>query len=66
MPHIFERFYQEDASRARHGVGLAIAREIVAAHGGKISVRSQLGQGTVFTVRLPLAEANVITISTRK
>lgn len=59
LQHVFDRFYQEDASRARHGagLGLAIAKEIVAAHGGKISVRSQLGQGTVFSVRLPLAQA---------
>ncbi len=61
LPHIFERFYQSDASRVRGerhgaGLGLAIAREIVAAHGGKISVRSQLGQGTAFIVRLPLAQ----------
>ena len=61
LPHVFDRFYQEDVSRAHRerrgaGLGLAIAREIVAAHGGRISVRSQVGQGTVFTVRLPLAQ----------
>lgn len=71
LPHVFDRFYQEDSSRShsdRHGagLGLAIAREIVAAHGGKISVRSQLGQGTVFSVCLPLAQVDAITISTRK
>lgn len=71
LPHIFDRFYQADPSRShneRHGagLGLAIAQEIVAAHGGKISVRSQLGQGTVFTVRLPLTQANAITVSARK
>lgn len=74
LEHIFDRFYQADTSRARRerqgaGLGLAIAREIVGAHGGKISVRSQLGQGTVFTVHLPFSqltasEAN--TIQTRK
>jgi signal transduction histidine kinase len=62
LPHVFDRFFQADASRARRerqgaGLGLAIAQEIVAAHGGKISVRSQLGQGTAFIVRLPLAQA---------
>ena len=59
LPHIFDRFYQADSARAggRHhgaGLGLAIVHEIVAAHGGRISVRSALGQGTAFIVHLPL------------
>jgi signal transduction histidine kinase len=59
VPHIFDRFYQADSARAggRHhgaGLGLAIVHEIVAAHGGRISVRSALGQGTAFIVHLPL------------
>lgn len=57
LPRIFERFYQADRSRRggeRHGagLGLAIAREIVQAHGGRISVRSG-GAGTTFDVFLP-------------
>jgi signal transduction histidine kinase len=60
LPHLFDRFYQEDSSRAggeNHGagLGLAIVKEIIEAHGGKIGVHSQLGNGTTFTVRLPLA-----------
>lgn len=59
--HIFERFYQADASRSggeKHGagLGLAIAHEIVQAHGGRISVRSRPGEGTVFEVSLPLTK----------
>ena len=59
VPHIFDRFYQADSARAggqQHGagLGLAIVHEIVAAHGGRISVRSTLGRGTAFIVRLPL------------
>ncbi|HUI88103.1 MAG TPA: HAMP domain-containing sensor histidine kinase [Anaerolineales bacterium] len=59
VPHIFDRFYQADSARAggeHHGagLGLAIVHEIVAAHGGRISVRSAVGRGTAFIVHLPL------------
>ena len=58
LPHIFGSFYQvERADRSsRHGMGLGlfIAKEIVDAHGGTLSVESALGKGTTFTVRLPL------------
>jgi two-component system sensor histidine kinase ResE len=61
LPRLFDRFYQADPSRARGenhgaGLGLAIAQEIVQAHGGKIGVRSTVGHGTTFTIRLPLAQ----------
>lgn len=60
LPRLFDRFYQVDTSRAGGeghgaGLGLAIAREITQAHGGKIGVRSSAGHGTIFTIRLPLA-----------
>jgi len=62
IPHVFERFYQADVSRTggeKHGagLGLAIAHEIIAAHGGRISLRSQEGQGATFYVHLPLSGA---------
>jgi len=57
---IFERFYKADKSRNRavggSGLGLAIADKIVKMHRGKISVRSQLGEGAEFTVQLPLSQ----------
>jgi signal transduction histidine kinase len=55
LPRIFERFYQVNKSRAGRGVGLglAIAKEIIEAHGGSISVESVVGLGTKFTVSLP-------------
>ena len=59
LPHIFERFYRADRARGRasgrSGLGLAICRSIVSAHGGLIEVTSQQGTGTTFAVRLPIA-----------
>jgi len=71
LPRIYDRFYQADASRQggkKHGagLGLAIAREIVRAHGGKIRVRSTVGQGSEFVVWLPLVNSDASTLVRRK
>jgi len=59
LEHVFQRFYRVDPARSRAvggtGLGLAIVEWIVHAHGGKISVKSQIGKGTTFTVTLPVA-----------
>lgn len=61
LPHLFDRFYRTDEARARHsggmGLGLAIAKGFVTAHGGTIDVDSVLGLGTRFIVRLPAASS---------
>jgi len=59
LPHVFDRFFRADEARARTeggtGLGLAIARWTVEAHGGRLTVASRPGEGSVFTVLLPLA-----------
>ena len=57
LPHIFERFYRSDESRTGSGagLGLAIAQELIEAQQGEITVESQIGKGSTFTVTLPLA-----------
>ena len=57
LPYVFERFYRGDEARQQEdgasGLGLAIARSLVEAHGGSIAVESVLGQGTRFTIAIP-------------
>ena len=58
--HIFEPFYREDFSRARlsggTGLGLTIAKRVAHLHGGNITVKSKLGEGTEFLIQIPAAE----------
>jgi len=57
LPHIFEHFYKADRSRERSksgsGIGLAIVKQLVEAHGGQVTVESVEGHGSTFTVTLP-------------
>ncbi len=59
LPRIFDRFYRADSARSQNGdesgLGLAIVKSIVTNHGGTISVASELGKGSVFSIHLPAA-----------
>ena len=57
IPNLFEKFYRvpgSDKISTGSGLGLSISKRIVEAHGGRINVKSKLGEGTIFTVHLPL------------
>ncbi|QOV33572.1 HAMP domain-containing histidine kinase [Streptomyces ferrugineus] len=61
LPYVFDRFWRAEKSRSRRtggsGLGLPIVRHLVAAHGGTVDAASEPGAGSVFTLRLPAAEA---------
>jgi signal transduction histidine kinase len=60
LPNVFERFYRVDKSRARvtggAGLGLAIAKSLVEAHGGRVEVQSEEGKGSRFSFTLPIVQ----------
>ena len=64
LPHIFDRFWRGDRSRshaggAGGGLGLAIARQLIQAHGGQIRATSIVGQGTTFVIDLPRGDLDM-------
>ncbi|MFA5308910.1 MAG: HAMP domain-containing sensor histidine kinase [Dehalococcoidales bacterium] len=59
LPHLFERFYKAlDLSGDGYGLGLAIVKSIVTSTGGNISVQSESGKGSIFTIKLPRYDLN--------
>jgi signal transduction histidine kinase/DNA-binding response OmpR family regulator len=63
LPRVFERFHRIEGSAARtqegSGIGLAMVQELVKLHGGSVSLRSELGAGSTFEVRLPLGASHL-------
>jgi signal transduction histidine kinase len=63
LPRLFERFHRIEGARGRtfegSGIGLALVHELVSQHGGTISVASELGRGSVFTVSMPFGTAHL-------
>ena len=59
-PHVWERLYRGDRSRTERGLGLGLSlvKAIVEAHGGEVELRSTVGEGSTFEVRLPLANGD--------
>jgi signal transduction histidine kinase len=64
LSRVFERFYRVDDARSRStggtGLGLAIVRHIARLHGGEVSVESTLGEGSRFTLSLPMRRLSVV------
>ena len=58
LPHVFDRFYRVDKARSRDtggtGLGLSIVQQIIRLHAGSVTVQSVRGEGTTFTVQLPV------------
>jgi signal transduction histidine kinase len=65
LPRVFNRFYRGDHSRSQKkggsGIGLAIVRELVHAHGGDVTADSEFGRWTTITVTLPLSPGEPFT-----
>jgi signal transduction histidine kinase len=67
LPFIFDRFYRVQSGEARNiewnGLGLAIVQSIAEQHGGKVSVESEPGKGSCFSIKLPLRQSQESNVS---
>ena len=60
LKRLYEPFFTTKAPGEGTGLGLALARNIVLAHGGSIDVQTEVGEGTTFTVRMPAVEPDAL------